>query len=223
MTMSRSTLSDLCCLFCWPPCPSKIAAKIAFLPPEPTYSFQSDESGAKFQIVFSEKAEWQYTERDKDKIECFYARTQRGNKVACLFVRCSSSARFTLLYSHGNATDLGQMVSFYLGLGTRLNCNIFSYDYSGYGCSTGKPSEKNLYSDIDAAWQALRTRYGISPENIILYGQSIGTVPTVDLATRYEVGAVILHSPLMSGLRLIFPKTSRTWFFDVFPRWLCIN
>lgn len=83
--------------------------------------------------------------------------------------------------------------------------------------STGKPTEKNLYADIDAAWHALRTRYGISPENIILYGQSIGTVPTVDLASRYEVGAVILHSPLMSGMRVAFPATKRTWFFDAFP------
>lgn len=66
--------------------------------------------------------------------------------------------RYTVLFSHGNAVDLGQMSSFYIGLGTRINCNIFSYDYSGYGVSTGKPSERNLYSDIDAAWQALRTR-----------------------------------------------------------------
>lgn len=77
------------------------------------------------------------------------------------------------------------MTSFFVGLGQRINCNVFSYDYSGYGMSTGKPTEKNLYADIDAAWHALRTRYGISPENIILYGQSIGTVPTVDLASRY--------------------------------------
>lgn len=156
--------------------------------------------------------------------------------------------RFTLLFSHGNAVDLGQMTSFFVGLGQRINCNIFSYDYSGYGMSTGKPTEKNLYADIDAAWHALRTRYGISPENIILYGQSIGTVPTVDLASRwvecckqqnnsiliffrlwneikekiicpfrYEVGAVILHSPLMSGMRVAFPATRRTWFFDAFP------
>lgn len=68
------------------------------------------------------------------------------------------SARFTVLFSHGNAVDLGQMSSFYIGLGTRINCNIFSYDYSGYGVSTGKPSEKNLYADIDAAWHALRSR-----------------------------------------------------------------
>lgn len=68
------------------------------------------------------------------------------------------SDRFTVLFSHGNAVDLGQMSSFYIGLGTRINCNIFSYDYSGYGVSTGKPSEKNLYADIDAAWHALRSR-----------------------------------------------------------------
>lgn len=60
--------------------------------------------------------------------------------------------------------------------------------------------------------------YGVSPENIILYGQSIGTVPTVDLASRYECAAVILHSPLMSGLRVAFPDTRKTYCFDAFPR-----
>lgn len=78
--------------------------------------------------------------------------------VASLSVPYVWPHRFTVLFSHGNAVDLGQMSSFYIGLGTRINCNIFSYDYSGYGASTGKPSEKNLYADIDAAWHALRTR-----------------------------------------------------------------
>ncbi|XP_076300897.1 alpha/beta hydrolase domain-containing protein 17C [Lasioglossum baleicum] len=214
--MNGFSFSELCCLFCCPPCPSRIAAKLAFLPPEPTYAFIEDE-GSKFAISLSERAEWQFTEETKESVEGFYARTSRGNRIACMFIRCSSNARFTILFSHGNAADLGQLCSFYLGLGLRINCNIFSYDYSGYGISGGKPSEKNLYADIDAAWHALRTRYGISPENIILYGQSIGTVPTVDLASRYEVGAVVLHAPLMSGMRVAFPKTRRTWFFDVFP------
>lgn len=215
--MNGLSFSELCCLFCCPPFPSRIAAKLAFLPPEATYSFVADDSGTKFTLNLSDRAEWQYSQRELEGIEVFYTRTQRGNRIACMFVRCTPNARFTILFSHGNAVDLGQMSSFYLGLGSRINCNIFSYDYSGYGISTGKPSEKNLYADIDAAWHALRTRYGISPENIILYGQSIGTVPTVDLASRYEVGAVILHSPLMSGMRVAFPNTKRTWFFDAFP------
>ncbi|XP_011370914.1 protein ABHD17A [Pteropus vampyrus] len=131
--------------------------------------------------------------------------------------RLRPARRYTVLFSHGNAVDLGQMSSFYIGLGSRINCNIFSYDYSGYGASSGRPSEKNLYADIDAAWQALRTRYGISPDSIVLYGQSIGTVPTVDLASRYECAAVVLHSPLTSGMRVAFPDTKKTYCFDAFP------
>ncbi|KAJ6639876.1 Alpha/beta hydrolase domain-containing protein 17C [Pseudolycoriella hygida] len=215
--MNGLSFSELCCLFCCPPCPGRIAAKLAFLPPEPTYKYvATDNTKSKYNVTLTERAEWQYSDREKENVEGFFTRTSRGNQLACMFVKCCSNARYTLLFSHGNAVDLGQMSSFYLGLGARINCNIFSYDYSGYGMSSGKPSEKNLYADIDAAWHALRNKYGITPENIILYGQSIGTVPTVDLATRYEVGAVILHSPLMSGMRVAF-KTKRTWFFDVFP------
>ena len=64
--------------------------------------------------------------------------------------------------------------------GSNINCNIFSYDYSGYGASSGRPSEKNLYADIEAAWNFLRTKYGVSPENIILYGQ-VGTNGIISL------------------------------------------
>ncbi|KAM9385466.1 alpha/beta hydrolase domain-containing protein 17A [Pholidichthys leucotaenia] len=246
--MNGLSLSELCCLFCCPPCPSRIAAKLAFLPPEPTYTFLPDpeacstapgatgtsslraRSGASvagsggagpvegtWKLHLTERAEFQYSQRELDMTEVFVARSSRGSRVGCMYIRCAPNSRFTVLFSHGNAVDLGQMSSFYIGLGSRINCNIFSYDYSGYGFSTGKASEKNLYADIDAAWHALRTRYGISPENIILYGQSIGTVPTVDLASRYECAAVVLHSPLTSGMRVAFPDTKKTYCFDAFP------
>lgn len=158
LRMNHLSLTELCCLFCCPPCPSKIASKLAFLPPEATYSLMCDDSGSRWTLHLSERADWQYSSREKDAIECFMTRTSRGNRIACMFVRCSPSARYTLLFSHGNAVDLGQMSSFYIGLGSRINCNVFSYDYSGYGASSGKPSEKNLYADVDAAWQALRSR-----------------------------------------------------------------
>ena len=59
-------------------------------------------------------------------------------------------------------------------LGTRLQCNIISYDYSGYGVSQGKPSEKNMYADIEATYKSIKQRYHIPNSRIILYGQSIG-------------------------------------------------
>uniref|UniRef100_UPI0037E83F5F alpha/beta hydrolase domain-containing protein 17C n=1 Tax=Semicossyphus pulcher TaxID=241346 RepID=UPI0037E83F5F len=214
--MNGFSLGELCWLFCCPPCPSRIAAKLAFLPPEPTYSLHTDANGVA-SLHLTERADWQYSQRELDAVEVISTRSSRGNRVGCMFVRCAPNSRYTLLFSHGNAVDLGQMCSFYIGLGSRINCNVFSYDYSGYGVSTGKPSEKNLYADIEAAWQVLRNKYGVTPENIILYGQSIGTVPTIDLAARYECAAVILHSPLMSGLRVAFPNTRKTYCFDAFP------
>ncbi|XP_020864637.1 alpha/beta hydrolase domain-containing protein 17A isoform X2 [Phascolarctos cinereus] len=172
--MNGLSISELCCLFCCPPCPGRIAAKLAFLPPEPTYSLVAEpEPGSsgggstpgrgsggalgRWKLHLTERADFQYTQRDLDTTEVFFTKSSRGNRISCMYVRCVPGARFTVLFSHGNAVDLGQMSSFYIGLGTRINCNIFSYDYSGYGVSSGKPSEKNLYADIDAAWQALRT------------------------------------------------------------------
>ena len=87
-----------------------------------------------------------------------------------------------------------------------------------YGASTGAPTEMNIYADVEAAWRCLTERYGVTPERVVLYGQSIGTVPTVDLASRVKVAGVVLHSPLTSGVRVAFPDTKQTWFFDAFPR-----
>ncbi|CAK8683664.1 alpha/beta hydrolase domain-containing protein 17C-like [Clavelina lepadiformis] len=211
---------ELCRLLCCPPCPGHIAAKLAFIPPDPTYSVMPDETGNKYILHLTERAEWQYSEREQQRLEVFLVRTSRGNRVSCMYVKCNSetpASKYTILFSHGNAVDLGQMSSFYVGLSARLGVNIFSYDYSGYGASGGSPTEKNIYADIEAAFQALRQKYAVSPEHIILYGQSIGTVPTIDLARKFECAAVVLHSPLLSGLRVAFPDTKRTWFFDVFP------
>uniref|UniRef100_A0A1I8G1G9 Hydrolase_4 domain-containing protein n=1 Tax=Macrostomum lignano TaxID=282301 RepID=A0A1I8G1G9_9PLAT len=224
--------ADLCCLFCWPPLPSRIAAKLAFLPPEPTYSLvtsadattsAADRHGVAspaFQLHLSDRAEFQFSNEDKSRfLDAFLATTANGSTIACMMVSAGAHARskYTLLFSHGNAVDLGQISSFLIGLARRINMNVFSYDYSGYGASTGRPLEKNLYADIDCAWQQLIGRYNLSPGEIVLYGQSIGTVPTVDLATRVNPAGVVLHSPLLSGLRVAFPDTSRTWFFDAFP------
>jgi pimeloyl-ACP methyl ester carboxylesterase len=139
---------------------------------QPAQLYQQLHTNAK--LIMLEKAEWQYGPVELEKLEVFLTRTDRGHQIACLFVRCTPTPKYTILFSHGNAVDLGQMSSFYYGLGCRLECNVFTYDYSGYGASNGSPTEKNLYSDIQAAWNALRIRYGISPSNIILYGQSIG-------------------------------------------------
>lgn len=82
--MNGLSFSELCCLFCCPPCPGRIAAKLAFLPPEATYSFTPDETNTKFTLNLSDRAEWQYTQRELESIEVFYTRTARNNRIGCM-------------------------------------------------------------------------------------------------------------------------------------------
>jgi hypothetical protein len=81
--MNGLSFSELCGLFCCPPCPARIAAKLAFLPPESTYNFVSDSTNTKLSLSLTDRAEWQYSQRELDSFEVFYSRTNRGNRIAC--------------------------------------------------------------------------------------------------------------------------------------------
>ena len=79
-----------------------------------------------------------------------------------------------------------------------------------------QPSEANTYSDVEACFEWLRKEKGTREEDIILYGQSVGSGPTCDLASRRpHLRGVILHSPILSGVRVLY-EVKRTYWFDVF-------
>ena len=82
--------------------------------------------------------------------------------------------------------------------------------------SLKQPSECNTDADIEAAYRCLEEKYGVKEEDVVLYGQSVGSGPTVDLAARLPLlRAVVLHSPILSGLRVMYP-VKRTYWFDIY-------
>ncbi|KAI4380503.1 hypothetical protein MLD38_006686 [Melastoma candidum] len=185
---------------------SSVAAKLAFFPPDPpTYDVQKDAEG---KLVFSGIT------ADKN-VDVHFLDTKSGNKIVATFWK-HPFARFTLLYSHGNAADLGQMQELFIELRAHLRVNIMSYDYSGYGASSGKPSEFNTYYDIEAVYNCLEGEHNIKPEDLILYGQSVGSGPTLHLASRLpKLRGVVLHSAILSGIRVLYPVKMTFW-FDIF-------
>ncbi|CAI0456533.1 unnamed protein product [Linum tenue] len=79
-----------------------------------------------------------------------------------------------------------------------------------------QPSEQHTYADIEAVYKCLEEGYGAKQEDIILYGQSVGSGPTLDLAARLpHLRAVVLHSPILSGLRVMYPVKKSYW-FDIY-------
>ena len=111
-------------------------------------------------------------------------------------------ATYTILYSHGNAEDLGDILPL-LQVLQKMGFAVFSYDYQGYGTSEGQPTVSKSYQDIDAAYAYLTEDLGVSPNQIIVYGRSVGGGPSVDLATRQPVAGLILESTFVSAFRAL--------------------
>ncbi|PKA65287.1 hypothetical protein AXF42_Ash005619 [Apostasia shenzhenica] len=189
---------------------STIAAKLAFFPPTPpSYTVVLDERGGG-RLVIPE-----ISTAVREGVDVLRLRTRRGNEIVAVHVK-NPKAGATLLYSHGNAADLGQMFVLFVELSSRLRVNLIGYDYSGYGQSSGKPTEYNTYADIEAVYECLKESYKVEDEDIILYGQSVGSGPTLELASRLpNLRAVVLHSPILSGLRVLYP-VKHTYWFDIY-------
>jgi fermentation-respiration switch protein FrsA (DUF1100 family) len=110
-------------------------------------------------------------------------------------------AAYTILYSHGNAEDLGLITSELTRL-REWGFAVFAYDYHGYGTSEGRPSESRVYQDIDAAYAYLTATLGVAPGRIIAYGRSVGSGPAVDLAARKPLGGLVVESGFVSAFRV---------------------
>jgi abhydrolase domain-containing protein 17 len=120
--------------------------------------------------------------------------------------------------SHANATDLG-LLSFQIEeMAKILKVNVFTYDYTGYGESDklGKPSPAALLADADAAFEHLTTELKVRQEDIVLYGQSLGSCATCHLVSKHRVRGAIIHSGLASVMRVLDPGQDPSRWYDFF-------
>lgn len=79
-----------------------------------------------------------------------------------------------------------------------LGMGVLTFDYRGYAASKGSPTEAGLYHDADAAYDYLIKTKGVKPRRILVYGHSLGSGVAIDLASRVEVGAVIVDGAFTS-------------------------
>jgi abhydrolase domain-containing protein 17 len=124
-----------------------------------------------------------------------------GAKISAIYL-ANPDAIFTILFSHGNAEDIGDDKPL-LQLIRAAGFAVFAYDYQGYGTSEGKPSERHAYDDEDAAYRFLVEALHTQPNRIIAFGRSVGGGPATDLASRYPVAGLILESAFTSAFRVM--------------------
>lgn len=130
---------------------------------------------------------------------------------------CARRAGLATLYLHGNAGNLTHRFPHYHEIAA-AGSSILAIDDRGYGKSSGRPTERGLYADADAAYDHL-LKSGYSPARIVLQGESLGTAVAVDLASRRPCAALILEAPFSSAgdvARTVVPVIGPmlVWGFD---------
>jgi hypothetical protein len=124
-----------------------------------------------------------------------------GQKITAFYLP-NPNARFTLLFSHGNAEDIGE-VMYFLQSFHDAGFAVMAYDYRGYGTSSGKPTESGVYADVNAAYNYVTQTLHVPADRIISMGRSLGCGAAIHLAARRPVAAVVVEAPFLSAFRVL--------------------
>ncbi|MCH9808631.1 MAG: alpha/beta hydrolase [Alphaproteobacteria bacterium] len=143
--------------------------------PDPAYTTPSEIGLAGYSERILETA-------DGEALVTWYAPPRRGQP--------------TLLYIHGNAGTLADRMVRLAGY-RAMGRGVLIMSYRGYSGSTGRPSEKDNVADAMFAYDTLMS-WGIDAEDLLVYGESIGTGIAVQVAASRPVAGIILDAPYTS-------------------------
>ena len=114
-----------------------------------------------------------------------------------------------IIFMHGNADDVQSCGSYTQWLANELSCNVVTFDYPGYGFSSGtnNTSEEGMVEAAECALELVTNRLKHDMNTVILFGKSIGSFPAVSLAAKSfcsRIQGLILVSPMASAARCVF-------------------
>jgi len=134
-----------------------------------------------------------------DGAELARVQTADGLTLDGWYFKGQDIAKPTLVLFHGNAGHYGHRIykaQYYL----REGYGVLLAGYRGYGGNPGSPSEEGFFQDGRAYLDWLVNAQGVSEGHIVLYGESIGSGTAVQMATEYDVAALVLETPFSSLL-----------------------
>jgi len=126
----------------------------------------------------------------------------------------AKNSELTLLFCHGNGGNMAHRLDS-IKIFHNLGLNCFIFDYRGYGNSQGKPGEEGTYTDAMAAYKWLTEEKKMSPEDIIIFGRSLGGTIAAQLASKVKAGALIVESAFTSYVNIgkeYYPYMPVRWF-----------
>ncbi len=129
--------------------------------------------------------------------------SQDGTKLVA-FWGPVEGAKWTVVYFHGNAEDIGDIQSILRSYQLQ-GLNILCMDYRGFGLSEGKAVEENTFEDANALLDYAIEHLGVDVSRIVLHGRSIGGGVAMELATKRPAAGLILESSFLSIFQMYLP------------------
>ncbi|MFH1701634.1 MAG: alpha/beta hydrolase [Candidatus Zixiibacteriota bacterium] len=137
------------------------------------------------------------TPRDANlEFEDLYLTTSDGVNINAWYVPAVAS-QATIIICHGNGGNISHRLET-IELFNQLNLSVLIFDYRGYGRSEGKTTEDGTYKDAEAAWDYLIKTKNVPPENIIIFGRSLGGAVACWLAREKSPAVLIVESSFTS-------------------------
>jgi pimeloyl-ACP methyl ester carboxylesterase len=131
--------------------------------------------------------------------EQVFLKNKEGKNISVWFFEKPQSER-VILYMHGNS---GRITDFFEGFYN--HGSIVSPAYPGYHESEGSPTTENVYETGVLTYDWLVNEKGVSPENIVIIGHSLGGSPATYLASqRSEAKKLILINTFSSIQSMCF-------------------
>jgi uncharacterized protein len=146
--------------------------------------------------------------------------TGETEKIHGWWIPSNKKGAKTLLYLHGNSVNIGKEAE-RASLFHKLGLSILLIDYRGFGKSSGDfPSEAQVYEDAEAAWQYLIQKQKTRPEEIFVYGHSLGGAVAIELALHHpETPGLIIESAFTRAKDLAI----KNWWTHYIPLDLLFN
>jgi uncharacterized protein len=113
------------------------------------------------------------------------------------WVMRAATPRANVVYFHGNGANLSNWTPVLTGI-VRRGYSVLAFDYRGYGVSTGHPTERGLYRDVDAI--VSRASFGAAAGVPTIYwGRSLGGTMAAYAATVQPPDGLILESGFVNA------------------------
>ena len=142
-------------------------------------------------------------------------------KIQCWWVPAEQNPEERVIIDlHGNRNNIGANVP-YAQKFRQMGLSVLLVDYRGFGRSTNRfPSEETVYEDVEAVWNYLVNKRQIKPENIYIFGHSLGGAIAINLASNHpNLGGLIIESSFTNIINMVDYKKK----YRIFPVNLILN